>query len=269
MVSELDINDQDLTKIADMIDGEIASLVPDWERHPSMEESPNASYCPNCASNVSLKNLQVLACSQRGCAAVHGRFEEITYQFEGSEQCVTEGAPVASSQSDGINYSDDENDKQKNLEKDEREINAEERFNSNTAEDYENEIRQEFRWLKAKYQMQLRELRDQRLAAKPSFSTLGYDKKERDNGNGVCTLPSCSSPNRSKDATNEVQRRSFSSGKHFSLHFSTNAQTKCENRRVHDSYAEQMLTAKCFYKGALLPQSLQRATSLPVDSVDF
>ncbi|KAF7115618.1 hypothetical protein RHSIM_RhsimUnG0051100 [Rhododendron simsii] len=143
MVSKLDINDRDVTKIADMIDSDIASLVPDWERHPSIEENPNftnTSYFHNCASNVPLKNLQVLTCSQCGCAAIHGRFEEITYQFEGSEQCVTEGAPVESSQSDGINYSDDENDKQTNLEKDEREINTEDNFNSNAAEDYENEI---------------------------------------------------------------------------------------------------------------------------------
>ncbi|KAI8561330.1 hypothetical protein RHMOL_Rhmol04G0330600 [Rhododendron molle] len=264
MVSELDINDQDVTKIADMIDSEIASLVPDWERHPSIEENPNftnTSYCHNCASNVPLKNLQVLTCSQRGCAAVHGRFEEITYQFEGSEQCVTEGAPVASSQSDGINYSDDENDKQTNLEKDESEINTEDNFNSNAVEDYENEIKQELRWLKAKYQMQLRELRDQQLAAKPSCSTLGYDKKDGKNGNGIFILSSCSSSSRSKEATNEVQRRSSC--------FPTDGETKCENLRVHDSDAEQMFTAKCFYKGALLPQSLQRATSLPVDPVDF
>ncbi|KAF5946070.1 hypothetical protein HYC85_016298 [Camellia sinensis] len=30
MVAELDITDQDVTKIADMIDGEITSLVPEW-----------------------------------------------------------------------------------------------------------------------------------------------------------------------------------------------------------------------------------------------
>ena len=31
---------------------------------------------------------------------------------------------------------------------------------------------------------------------------------------------------------------------------------------------EQMITAKDFFAGALLPQSLYRATSLPVDAVD-
>ncbi|KAG5554716.1 hypothetical protein RHGRI_012315 [Rhododendron griersonianum] len=248
-----------------MIDSEIASLVPDWERHPSIEENPNftnTSYCHNCASNVPFKNLQVLTCSQRGCAAVHGRFEEITYQFEGSEQCVTEGAPVASSQSDGINYSDDENDKQTNLEKDEREINTEDNFNSNAAEDYENEIKQELRWLKAKYQMQLSELRDQRLAAKPSFSTLGYDKKDQKNGNGIFTLSSCSSSSRSKEATNVGSISLLA----FLPMVKRNAKTIGVMTLID---AEQMFTAKCFYKGPLLPQSLQRAASLPVDPVDF
>ncbi|KAH7843520.1 hypothetical protein Vadar_017604 [Vaccinium darrowii] len=270
MVSELDINDRDVTKIADMIDSEIASLVPDWDRRPCVEESPgftNTSYCHNCASNATLENLQLLKCSQRGCAAVHGRFEEITYQFEGSENCVTEGAPVASSQSDGINYFDDENDKQSDLEKDDGRISTEDKFKSSAAEDYENEIKQELRWLKAKYQMQLREIRGQQLglARKTALSTLGYDKKEPKNGNGAVALSSFSCSTPSKEVTNEVPMRSFASGKHFS----SDGETKCENQRGHDSDAEQMLTAKCLYKGALLPESLQRATSLPVDAVDF
>ncbi|XP_059652682.1 serine/threonine-protein kinase WNK1-like isoform X2 [Cornus florida] len=50
MVAELDITDQDVTKIADMIDGEIASLVPDWKPGPGIEETPrfaNSSFCHN------------------------------------------------------------------------------------------------------------------------------------------------------------------------------------------------------------------------------
>lgn len=41
MISELDITDQDVTKIAEMIDGEIANLVPGWKRGLYTEESPN------------------------------------------------------------------------------------------------------------------------------------------------------------------------------------------------------------------------------------
>ncbi|XP_042482566.1 serine/threonine-protein kinase WNK1-like isoform X2 [Macadamia integrifolia] len=40
MVAELDITDQDVTKIADMIDGEIASLVPEWKLGPGIDECP-------------------------------------------------------------------------------------------------------------------------------------------------------------------------------------------------------------------------------------
>ncbi|XP_042517876.1 serine/threonine-protein kinase WNK1-like isoform X2 [Macadamia integrifolia] len=40
MVSELDITDQDVTKIAYMIDGEIASLVPEWKETPHFASGP-------------------------------------------------------------------------------------------------------------------------------------------------------------------------------------------------------------------------------------
>ncbi|XVF31192.1 hypothetical protein REPUB_Repub16aG0124400 [Reevesia pubescens] len=116
MVAELDITDQDVTKIADMIDGEIASLVPDWMPGPGIEETPpfsNQNFCHNCASNrtstgslldflthnAGIKDLQLLQCCRNGCAAMHGRFEEITFQVEESEHYVTDGAP---SQSDNL-----------------------------------------------------------------------------------------------------------------------------------------------------------------------
>ncbi|KAH1037510.1 hypothetical protein GLYMA_20G228000v4 [Glycine max] len=40
MVAELDMTDQDVTRIADMIDGEIASLVPEWRPGPGIDETP-------------------------------------------------------------------------------------------------------------------------------------------------------------------------------------------------------------------------------------
>ncbi|KAH6838039.1 with no lysine kinase 1 [Perilla frutescens var. hirtella] len=99
MVAELDITDQDVTEIAKMIDGEIASLVPEWRSGVGFDQSPNHNTngcCHNCTSDGSdaayssphrlNKNLQVLQCSKHGCGgAMHGRFEEITYQFEGVE----------------------------------------------------------------------------------------------------------------------------------------------------------------------------------------
>ncbi|KAL8026289.1 hypothetical protein ABFX02_14G017100 [Erythranthe guttata] len=107
MVAELDITDQDVTKIAEMIDGEIVSLVPDWRSGVHIEESPthkNSGCCNECGSSddflegylSSDKNLQAALhqCSKNGCGTTHGRFEEITYQFEGSEKCVTDDDDV-------------------------------------------------------------------------------------------------------------------------------------------------------------------------------
>lgn len=94
MVAELDITDHEVTRIADMIDGEIASLVPDWIPGPGIDETPglnSSAYCHNCKSNVSscgslldYLNLQSVHCTNVGCSAMHlhGRFEEITYQVE-------------------------------------------------------------------------------------------------------------------------------------------------------------------------------------------
>ncbi|XP_022872490.1 probable serine/threonine-protein kinase WNK9 isoform X2 [Olea europaea var. sylvestris] len=116
MVAELDINDQGVTKIVEMIENEISSLVPEWKRGEESLDDANNSYCQNCASDASLveclsshglgKDLQVLQCSKHGCGEVHGRFEEIAHQFEAPKECVTEVAPMASSQSNGTHYTD-------------------------------------------------------------------------------------------------------------------------------------------------------------------
>ncbi|KAJ8491009.1 hypothetical protein OPV22_012730 [Ensete ventricosum] len=124
MVAELDIIDYDVTKIADMIDGEVALLVPEWKPGPGIEEVagfPSATICQKCASTVSscgsildhlsLKslcygNMKSVHCCHFECAEMHGRFEEITYQVEGTALCVAEGRPMLStSQSDELDFS--------------------------------------------------------------------------------------------------------------------------------------------------------------------
>ncbi|KAE8734683.1 putative serine/threonine-protein kinase WNK1 [Hibiscus syriacus] len=121
MVAELDITDQDVTKISDMIDGEIASLVPEWRRGPGIEETPrfsNQNFCHNCAlhrtstgslldfltHNGGVNDSRLLQRCRTGCTSMHGRFEEVTFQVEESEHCVTDGAPNESSQSDNLHY---------------------------------------------------------------------------------------------------------------------------------------------------------------------
>ncbi|OIW06651.1 hypothetical protein TanjilG_04045 [Lupinus angustifolius] len=292
MVAELDIINQDVTELADMIDNEIETLVPEWKRGPRIEESSectSTSLCLNCATNGSFfdhvssnnptaKNLKFLDCSKKGCAAVHGRFEEITYQVEDSENSATEGAPAASSQTTSIHYTNiniwakrDEPElvpeglkdihckkahyasnistmKEDGKSIDESDPNDRKPCSSLASNcvisDYENEIRQELRWLKAKYQMQLRDFRDQQL----------------EHGKGG------------------VGRVSITS--HLKLHnnkpsLGSMIPEKCTNVAIQNvdetsgsNNPEQMVTAKGFFKGALLPHLLHRATSLPVDAVD-
>ncbi|KAJ0966291.1 hypothetical protein J5N97_027429 [Dioscorea zingiberensis] len=99
MVAELDITDHDVTRIAEMIDGEISSLVLKWKPGPGVEEMANFSClatCYNCESNSSsfgsvldyhsfktsgCSNLKPVRCSHLECAAMHSRFEEITYEL--------------------------------------------------------------------------------------------------------------------------------------------------------------------------------------------
>ncbi|KAJ6321742.1 hypothetical protein OIU77_011758 [Salix suchowensis] len=274
-----------------MIDGEISTLVPEWKRGLGIERSPqctDASFCQNCASHghpldyfssnkSGSRNLEVLPCSHHECAAVHGRFEEITYQVKGPQQSnSTDRAPVSTSQSTSINYTDiwaqrdapnshgsreilcgqgHSMTNQTIFEEQEtivsrnvlRESNARKSTCENPSaaftthwDDDENEIRQELRWLKAKYQMQLRELKDQQLRIKSKPSSLS---------------PSSDNMERQKDA-----------GKRFADSVNRKVQN-CEE--ISEAFIpEQMIAAKNFYAGALLPHSLHRATSLPVDAVD-
>ncbi|KAK4782754.1 hypothetical protein SAY86_007128 [Trapa natans] len=99
MVAELDINDQDVTQIADLIDEEICLLVPEWLPGPMIEEMPrftNEGFCHNCLSNRTSSDSLMKCLSHNlrltnvhvqclGCAAsMHGRIEEISYQFKES-----------------------------------------------------------------------------------------------------------------------------------------------------------------------------------------
>lgn len=327
MVSELDITDQDVKKIADMIDGEIATLVPEWKRGKSSEETPNctdSNVCHNCALNNSLldyvspnnpatKNLHILQCSQEhGCASIHGRFEEITYQVEGSEQFNgDENLHRTTENSNDIHYTDiwaqrDGPDavsqesletcnesgtlEQPKLEKEESNVNMDndhqmefQTRNSSSSNpslsfvnDHENEIRQELRWLKAKYQMQLRELRDQQLGVKTKSLSLHPNPNlvETDNGASVSLL----SPNFNEAAKSKPALTSLSVSKNITSHsFYAAVDNIMENQTFQDdkvvvdepSSPELMVAAKSFYGGALFPNSLQRATSLPVDAIDF
>lgn len=247
MVAELDITDQDVTKISEMIDAEIASLVPEWNRG----DRNDTDVCQNCAASDG--SVVELLSTKHCCGSVHGRFEEITYQVEESEQCVTDGAPLTSSQSDDVHYAEiwerhdheafnlsTSEDKHENIvENDACSIQDLPKTNTPEVEkDHENEIRQELRWLKARYQMQLRELRDQQLGilSKPSNST--SDNREFIND--------------SEDIGIGIDKKVYSYEPAFG---------SC-------SPVHMATTAKSFYSGGLIPHSLHRASSLPVDATD-
>ncbi|GAU47409.1 hypothetical protein TSUD_46200 [Trifolium subterraneum] len=324
MVAELDITDQDVTKLANMIDNEIATLVPGWKKGPKIDEiseASSASFCLNCAANNTLvdyvssnnpcaKNLQFFHCSKNGCAAVHGRFEEITYQYEGSANSATENAPP--SQSNGIHFADicaqrdecepnheelkdihcdkyQEVSKLSTIKEEERSVNVDDQSDFNTKKpptspaasecslllDYENEIRQELRWLKARYQMQLRELRDRQIGStRPkSMGTSPETLKLEHGKDGFLRLPAKLSHMNIQNNNNSLLRY-MAYKKHFPFDgdkYNTVADQMIPNYvsgMSQPSNSEQMVTAKDFLAGALLPNSLQRATSLPVDAVD-
>ncbi|KAL0005660.1 hypothetical protein SO802_013221 [Lithocarpus litseifolius] len=326
MVAELDITDQDVTRIADMIDGEIASLVPEWRPGPWLEETPrfaNQGLCHNCASNHTssgsfmdflsnnqgIKNMQVLQCCRHGCAAsMHGRFEEITFQAEESENHVTYGTPNMSSETDyqeiwsqhesrelssvgsGQSNSYEEYEKLEQLIVTEEE-NDVSMNNDNTSKEgnlignlsgshsfslkpslyrdlsghYEKEIQQDLRWLKAKYQMEIRELKDQQLGMSKSSNCGNREDKVDD------LTP--------QDDTNGAPLKSCSYDGEFGSNFPAHVNKRCPNSETQraknceamkdPSNAEDMFTAKSCYTSSLLPNSLHRTVSLPVDAVDI
>lgn len=317
MVAELDITDQDVNRIADMIDGEIATLVPEWKREIAVEEisqHQSTSICQTCASSGSMldyasstHNLQVLQCSKHEGAAVHGRFEEITYQVEGSKagpdplsQCygvphtdiwAQREVPESNSQEsrdihcdkahEAFTGSESPNEEKIITMDNESKLNERSSYSANPLEalsdDYENEIRQELRWLKAKYQMQLRELKDKQLGFKSKCSSprasYSCTVPRKDRLNWV--LPPFPSPE-SDIETNGHLLKEFSSGNCLPRLAPVDSEKRCADvadkcrEAASGSYSpEQMTTAKTFYSGALLPQPLHRATSLPVDPIDF
>ncbi|XP_058770532.1 probable serine/threonine-protein kinase WNK9 [Vicia villosa] len=305
MIAELDITDQDVTSIADMIDGEIASLVPEWQSGPGIVETPrfaDQGFCRNCVSNHTSSgslmdylshnqgNLQLPEYCKHGCASMHGRFEEITFPSEECDNHVRENlnvlnlsdslqyqgvwnqhesrelSPVESDQS----HSDEQNEQlDKSISAEDQGQNISEnkfppnstispRYSSGTHDfsnirslycslnnNYEKEIQKELRWLKARYQMELRELKDQQLGITDNKSSHKTDYAVIKGG--INRIRSKPVDKRSPDSNGE----------------------RAENCEAMESPGEGVVTAKSFYTGSLLPHSLHRTVSLPVDAFDI
>lgn len=331
MVAELDITDQDVTRIADMIDGEIASLVPEWQPGPGIVETPrftNQNLCHDCASNRTSKgsfmgflasnssgskNLSVVQCCRHGCASMHGRFEEITYQADDSEHHTTEGTPnyheiwaqhesrELSSVESGQSHSDEEYEKIDHsviTTKDEKKgSNLNNKTDSNSkfpfrnltgshslssissthhemiSENHEKEMVQELRWLKAKHLMELRELKDHQLGLVSNYSNSGSTELRLDTGFLSSLVLNTLEENKGLVFQSSAYDSQFSSSYRDNINKSS---PSSESQRVRNceamesSNAKDMVTAaKSFHNGTLLPHSLHRAVSLPVDAVDI
>ncbi|KAI9084765.1 hypothetical protein K1719_033171 [Acacia pycnantha] len=328
MVAELDITDQDVTRIADMIDGEISSLVPEWRPGPGIEETPrcaNQKLCDNCASNhtssgsfmdfrshdTGARDSQFLPCCRHGCASMHGRFEEIMFQSEYEEDHVREDtantlkyqelwkqqesceiSPVDSEHS----HSDEQNepvDKQAPAEDKEQGVRENKvvpnsrNCLSNLAGfhylstirslyvDLEdkcgNDIQQELRWLRATYQIELRELRDRQFGITTS-------NRQHNKEYGVMSLPLSPRDTSNRGNNHGIHLKSFTnswscgSSCHSLVDISrpnSDAQRARACEAMGFTGEEGVVSTKSLCAGTLLPPSLRRAVSLPVDAVDI
>jgi len=335
MVAELDITDQDVTSIADMIDGEIASLVPEWQSGPGIVETPrfaNQGFCRNCVSNHTSSgslmdflshnqgSLQLPECCKHGCASTHGRFEEITFQSEEYDNHVRENLNIANI-ANGLQYlgqwnqhesrelspveSDDQSHSDEQNEQLDKSISAEgqghnvceskfppnaiisPRYSSGThdfsnirtlycgldGDDYEKEIQKELRWLKARYLIELRELKDQQLGITDKSSRSGNGEHKIDY---AVMLPSLTETFKGADNVICLQpvtnnwSSDLSSRPHVNKSSPDSDAKRAENCEAMGSPGEgMMITAKSFYGGSLLPHSLHRTVSLPVDAIDI
>lgn len=312
MVAELEITDQDVTSIADMIDGEIAALVPGWKKGPGYEETPcfsDMKLCQNCASthnsigslmdflssNPGAFNPAFLQCPNGCAAAIHGRFEEITFQVDGSEHggvetselltsCQSNGGihgetwghcesvELSSLGSGGI-HSDEEHYKsgQPSLSKDENSVENQNQ-NQNEPNGGENEVQWELRWLKAKYQLELREVKDHQLGISSKSSTPRSCHAEQDRAddrfsNSLHLNQLLEHERRILQAESEsVQNSSSIEDLKKSCPISRIPRVRnCE--AMESSYTTQNLATTTNFTGSLLPSALHRTTSLPVDAV--
>ncbi|CAO2837116.1 unnamed protein product [Amaranthus hypochondriacus] len=328
MVAELEITDQDVISIADMIDGEIAALVPGWKKGPGIEDTPcfsDVNLCQNCVSthtsigslmdfmsnNPGTFNQALFQCPNGCAAAVHGRFEEITYQVEGSEHHVPEltdsghsngenhadtdtwdhceSVEFSSLGSGGV-HSDEERDKsgQPSLSKGENGYDATNRISTKplgnshsfsmlqpmtlqyaVMNESENDAQWELRWLKAKHQLESREVKDHELgisskSSTPCSSHGGQDRAD-DRFSRSLYLNLL-----------EHERSILSESESFPNSNIEDIEKSCpisKTPRVRNceamegSFKTRNVAITKNFTGALLPSAIHRTTSLPVDAV--
>jgi len=288
MVAELDITDHEVTRIADMIDGEVSALVPGWRPGPGIEEAPDTSYCHNCGSNVSsCGSLYAYMSSGRQgcqCAELHGRFEEITFQADG-EQCDLQESAGSSDDGGGQteHYVKSKESTHVNglVQMGRRDLSSQLCFSSFqeqscSSNHYENDTNHHTNGFDMKHEVKIAKYKARKMA---QLKKAIHPSLDFDNAYGV---------NRMKPSLNKLQ--SFHIGKNHSFRVPTTSPGKASmdyhsdlnsqvwhsrhpdpgaQRARHcevnasGSSPDYMFTARRYYTGAQLPPNLPRTKSVP------
>ncbi|XP_031495918.1 probable serine/threonine-protein kinase WNK9 [Nymphaea colorata] len=284
MVTELDLGDQDVTKIAEMIDGEIGSLVVDWKPGSGIEEAHDSEFhshnnsVPKDPSSClphdhprkghhARKPSQTFHSSRLECASMHGRFEEVTYQVEGSEHSITEGAPIFSGQSDGLQFTD---------------IWAQHEGSDIVASLKSVKSREVFSKEEGCSKLDRRDPHADFCSGNPVENDC-LDVSNHCTSDYFCPPSCCSSPEdfpeessmqelRGLEAKNQGEVRKINQH-HFGSRTASDSLLATMHRketvREHLEFPEKAFTAKNCYSDIMLPDNLYRRQSLPVDAVDI
>ncbi|CAN6175925.1 unnamed protein product [Urochloa humidicola] len=289
MVAELDITDHEVTRIADMIDGEVSALVPDWRPGPGIEEAPDTSYCHNCGSNVSSCGslYDYMSSARRGCqcAELHGRFEEITFQADG-EHCDLQES--AGSSDDGGGQTEhyvkaQESTHMNGLQMGRRDHSNQLCFSSFqeqscSSNHYENDTNHHVNGFDMKHEVKVAKYKARKMA---QLKRAIHPSLDFDNAYGV---------SRMKPSLNKLQ--SFHVGKNHNFRVPTwdrspgKGNTDCHSNMINQAWQSKhpdpgaqrarncevdaagsnpdcMFTARRYYTGAQLPPNLPRTKSVP------
>lgn len=273
MVAELDITDYEVTRIAEMIDGELSTLVPGWKVGPRIDESPRLSsknLCQNCTSNVSSCGslLDYMTCKSPGCEnfqSLHGRFEEITYQIDETDHYHEEGDHMLSSSNLDVQtfISNKTSDELWDLK-----LNSENKnHQANFAVEHETEIQHGLRWLRERPQMKPKEI-----LYRSSYQT-SLNQKMEDDKRGS-SIP-CKSWHRMLKYREMM--KSFHQANNCSFHLPHDDDDDYDDEKQISGYAkyEHLFGSsnpergpKTMVTGKFLPSPIIRTKSLPVDAVD-
>lgn len=271
MVGELDITDHEVTRIAEMIDGEVSALVPDWTAGPGIEEAPDSTYCHNCGSNVSSCGslFDYMSSGTRGCrcAELHGRFEEITFQPDEEQSGL---------QDSGGSSDDVGNQKEQHIkDKESIRINGFPKMGRRGPSDrlcfssfqeqscstnhYESDIDHPTKGFDIKHEVKMAKYKARKMA---HLRRAIHPSLDFDNSNGA---------SRMKPTLSKLE--SFHLGKHNNFRVPTcqrtsNQHSDMNNQACQSRHPDCLFTARSYYSGAQLPPNLPRTKSVPLSAVD-